>query len=247
MYSAIPMPAFEIDDDDIGHSIASLPLIGLVIAIAEYYVNLISETFGFSLFVRCMLFIAVPVLITGGFHFDGYLDRKDALHSYLPRDKKLEILSDPHVGAFGIIKLVLSLVLAMAFLGVIFDKQTTKSVVPVTLIFVQSRAMAGLTSLFIGKARDSGMLRAETRINNGVIYGSLIFWLILALAVSIAADPVSGIASAASLVLFTLYYRGLVLRAFGGVTGDTAGYFVTASELFALFAFAIVTVARVAL
>ena len=44
-----------------------------------------------------------PVLVTGGIHLDGFLDTADALSSWQPWEKKLEILKDSHAGAFAII------------------------------------------------------------------------------------------------------------------------------------------------
>ena len=56
----------------------------------------------------------IPILITGGFHVDGFLDTCDALHSYQPRERKLEILKDSHIGAFAVIMLALY---GLIFLG----------------------------------------------------------------------------------------------------------------------------------
>lgn len=43
-----------------------------------------------------------PVLVTGKIHIDGLIDTCDALGSHGAREKKLQILDDPHAGAFGI-------------------------------------------------------------------------------------------------------------------------------------------------
>ncbi len=60
--------------------------------------------------------MAVPILATGGIHIDGFMDTMDALHSYQGRERKLEILKDPHSGAFSIIMLLLYyLIYAAAF------------------------------------------------------------------------------------------------------------------------------------
>ena len=45
---------------------------------------------------------------------DGFLDTCDALHSYRPRERKLEILKDSHIGAFAVIMLALY---GLIFLG----------------------------------------------------------------------------------------------------------------------------------
>lgn len=41
--------------------------------------------------------------MSGGIHLDGMVDTADALYSRRETEKKLEILKDPHVGAFGVI------------------------------------------------------------------------------------------------------------------------------------------------
>ena len=53
--------------------------------------------------MRGASFVLLPVLVTGGIHMDGFLDTTDALSSWQPREKKLEILKDSHAGAFAII------------------------------------------------------------------------------------------------------------------------------------------------
>ena len=60
---------------------------------------------------------AIPLIITGGFHADGFLDVSDSLCSYGSREKKLKILKDPHIGAFAVIRLaVYYLIYAAALL-----------------------------------------------------------------------------------------------------------------------------------
>jgi adenosylcobinamide-GDP ribazoletransferase len=46
--------------------------------------------------------VVAPIIITGGIHMDGFLDTQDALSSYQPRERRLEILKDSHAGAFAI-------------------------------------------------------------------------------------------------------------------------------------------------
>ena len=55
--------------------------------------------------VRAAGFCLIPVWVTGGIHLDGYADTCDALCSYGDTQKKLDILKDPHCGAFAVIRL----------------------------------------------------------------------------------------------------------------------------------------------
>ena len=42
--------------------------------------------------LRSAGYVLIPVAVTGGIHLDGLLDTADALSSYQPRERKLEIL-----------------------------------------------------------------------------------------------------------------------------------------------------------
>ena len=49
-------------------------------------------------------------------------------------------------------------------------------------------------------------------------------------ALMILVSPAGGALSLLGILLFTVYYRWMCNKEFGGVTGDTAGYYVTVSE-----------------
>lgn len=57
----------------------------------------------------------IPVAVTGGIHLDGFADTIDAVSSYKDREKKLEILKDPHTGAFAVIGLCAYFLLRQLF------------------------------------------------------------------------------------------------------------------------------------
>ena len=49
--------------------------------------------------------VCSPAAVTGGIHLDGYCDTVDALASHGTPARRQEILKDPHIGAFGVIRL----------------------------------------------------------------------------------------------------------------------------------------------
>lgn len=79
------------------------PLVGTVIGGLMLLVRFLCGRFGFSTSVYAVVMTALPVLVSGGIHTDGFIDTVDALSSYGDKEKKLEILKDPHTGAFAII------------------------------------------------------------------------------------------------------------------------------------------------
>ena len=113
LYSKIPVPQRQWNDKSMKYCICFLPLVGAVIGVLQYFAFILLQRLSLGAVFRGAVLSALPILVTGGIHMDGYLDTCDAIHSYGSREKKLEILKDPHVGAFavmgGIVYFVLSL------------------------------------------------------------------------------------------------------------------------------------------
>lgn len=229
MYSRIPMPNVDMEEVDINQTIIFLPMVGMLIGIVEFSCFALSTYVNLPVFVRTLIFILVPIILTGGFHIDGYLDTKDALASFLPREKKLEILKDPHVGSFAVIGLITNGLFMAAGLYVICDSRGCMLIM--SAIFVISRAFTAMTSIIIPKAKNDGMLTAETK---AVSKGGIAFVLVVLLCAVFACfvvNTVYALSVTVSFVIFTLIYRHTVMKSFGGVSGDTAGYYTVVSEV----------------
>lgn len=100
---------------DLGKSLSYFPAAGLVlgaILAAIYY--------GFSFILPSpvvkALLIIVMAIMTGAHHLDGLIDSFDGAVSGKSRERRLEIMTDSHVGAFGIIAAILLLLLKYASL-----------------------------------------------------------------------------------------------------------------------------------
>ena len=93
------------------------------------------------------LILLIPILVTGGFHLDGYMDVKDALSSYADREKKLEILKDPNVGSFAIIGIICRIIMAMVSICMILLYGNYRSLMVLSLIFWNARCLSGITSV----------------------------------------------------------------------------------------------------
>lgn len=230
MYSRIPVPRFTWQEDDMKYSLLFFPMVGLVIGGVTLGIHCIPAVSALPLFVRSIVTLLVPVLMTGGFHLDGFMDTEDALRSYQPRDRKLEILKDPHIGAFAVIGLGSCMLVAAAAIGTVLCFGSRRTLIVLAAVFVVSRALAGILALRLPKARKKGMLAEETKGKQGVLLAVLSAWLMAGIAVMLAADWIAGVAVTVCLVLSLIRYAWLTAREFGGVTGDTTGYFITFSE-----------------
>ena len=90
MYSKIPMPQFEWKEEDMRYMLCFFPWIGAVIGICLWLWAVLCEKAGIGMLAFTTIGSVIPILITGGFHVDGFMDTMDAFHSYQPREKKLE-------------------------------------------------------------------------------------------------------------------------------------------------------------
>lgn len=244
LYSRIPMPIFNWEDEDYRHAIGFLPLVGAVIGGLCLVLKYLDTLMMLPTAVVTLLMAVIPILVTGGFHLDGFMDVSDALHSYQGKEKSLEIMKDPHIGAFAVISLArygLIYIAALFYLVSDYKKgDIGASIWLYAISFWMVRAVCGLTSIVLPKAKKEGMLKNETAASGNSILVLLIVFLVLSVLLSLWIAPFKALCCVAALGLYTLYYGKICEKRFGGVTGDTAGYFVCQGELVylaTLFAF----------
>lgn len=155
MYSKIPMPQFQWKDEDMRYALCFFPWVGAVIGALWYLWKWFCDRFAVGTLCYAVVGTAIPLLVTGGFHVDGFLDTCDALHSYQPRDRKLEILKDSHIGAFAVIMLALY---GLIFLGG-FSEITTLRMLTVTGAgCFLSRVLSGIAVVSFPSAKQEGTL-----------------------------------------------------------------------------------------
>ena len=143
LYSRIPMPRLSSEADYEG-AITFLPLVGAVIAAVLYGLSYLLHLLGCPTFAASVLITVVPLVVTGGFHVDGFMDTTDALRSYADREKKIEILKDAHVGSFAVTGLITAILFMLFSAGQIMYIQSVKDT-PVILYRFEDFADQGYT------------------------------------------------------------------------------------------------------
>ena len=242
LYSRIPMPSFSWEEEDTRHVIAFLPLIGIVIGGLQYVLMWISRILSLPDISRVLLMTALPIVVTGGFHLDGFMDVSDAANSFKDKEEKLKIMKDPHIGAFAVISLAVYGLMWLSFLFVVMTNThglNSGSYIIFCTMFCYVRALCGIGSVFFPKAKKDGMLNMEA--GNSRLYDKifLIFQAVISGIIIIWADMRLGSLVVAGTIIWLFYYRYSMGKKFGGVTGDTAGYFIVMGEGIALMLLAI--------
>lgn len=235
-YSKIPMPKTEWDEKSMKYSMCFFPAVGMLLGVLVYLFYELSLFFNLSYSVRALLFTALPILYTGGIHMDGFLDTVDAKGSYQPREKRLAILKDPHIGSAAF--LYGSLYLLASF--VLWEDIHKVQLPFIMLGFVLSRAVSGFSVVTLRKAKDNGMVAdIAGAANEHVKIILLVQILCYILAVvgwaffsgGILIFLFYGLPMLLAVLFSFLYYRYVAYKWFGGITGDLAGFFLQLCEL----------------
>ena len=242
IYSKIPMPRFNWEEKEMRYHLIFFPWVGGLIGLLLVFWQYVRERFGIGQLAFVLVAAAIPLLVTGGFHVDGYMDTMDALKSYKTREEKLEILKDPHIGAFAVLMLA---AIGLIFLGGL--SETASALLPAAAAgFFLSRAFSGIAVITCPNAKKDGMLHTFSRSAGGkarrLVLGFLILEAVLCAGLMVYLHPVCGGCCIGAALLVFLYYHQMAIRQFGGITGDTAGFFVTVSETAMIVTAAVVSV-----
>jgi adenosylcobinamide-GDP ribazoletransferase len=245
MYSKIPMPGFTWNSDDMKYHLIFFPLVGAVIGLLEWVWLRVCLAAGIGNTAATAVALAVPLLVTGGIHVDGFMDTMDAVHSWQDREKKLEILKDPHIGAFAVISLAAYGLLAFAAMSQILRVAVSRQIssgsaslfASFCCVFFLSRSLSGISVSTFRMAKKDGMLKtSEQTAAKRAVWKCLLAEAAVCVILMVRLCPVGGGLMALAVGLAFVWYRHMSYRTFGGITGDLAGWFVTVAELMAMIA-----------
>lgn len=228
IYSKIPVPQFPWEEEDMKYMLCFFPWIGAVIGGCVYLWNRGCWLFGTGDLCRVSITAAIPLVITGGFHVDGFMDTMDAFHSYQPRERKLEILKDSHIGAFAVIMLA---AYGLIYVGAFSEIRDKKCLGIVCLGFFLVRCLSGIGVVCFPSAKKEGMLYAFA---DGARKRKVKWVLILQAVLCAGGMMIADMYMAGGIVLTALavfgWYYWKCKKELGGITGDTAGWFVVVCE-----------------
>lgn len=228
MFSALPVPRIDWNERNMRYAMAAFPLIGAVIGALWC----VCGALPLPDMLRAAGFCLIPVAVTGGIHLDGYADTSDALSSYGDREKKLDILKDPHCGAFAVIRLCSYFV---AYFALCCCVQFTPQVGAVWLLaLVLERACSGYAVAAFPLAKNTGLAHTFATAADRITVRRVLGCLSIALAVALFALDGGVLVLAAGVALWR--YHRVAVKQFGGITGDLAGWFLQKAELYMLAA-----------
>lgn len=229
MYSRIPVPKVEWKEENRRYSLGFFPLVGAVIGALLVFWRFACNALDIGQFLFAAGGVFIPILVTGGIHLDGFCDVSDARASCADREKRLEIMSDPHIGSFAVIKLCLYLIIQTALFSQVDSLRTTALI---SVGYVLSRALSGISAVTFKAAKKKGTLQSFVRpAHKRITIVMEAFFIISGVSAMTAILPVQGISAGLMAFFVFIYHRYTSYRDFGGVTGDLCGWFLQICEI----------------
>lgn len=228
-FTALPCPYRPWDEDARDLMLLCLPIVGAIIgllwaALGQLGLALLPATGG-------ALIAALPWLLTGFIHLDGYLDACDAILSWRPLEQRLRILKDAHAGAFAVVGFGILMLFSYDAGRAVAASGNLRALVLIPIVSRCGSAVCLLTLKPLGTSSYAKMWGD----------GAQGMAVAVMLAITLAVGWLWLGRPAFALLVEALAYALAMLwayRALRGVSGDVAGFALCVSECAALVALA---------
>ncbi|MGQ9558208.1 MAG: adenosylcobinamide-GDP ribazoletransferase [Desulfurispora sp.] len=212
----LPVWDVEFDPLALGRSSMFFPLAGLLLG--SFLVGIFwLGAMVFPPLVTAALLVVGLIVLTGGLHLDGFMDTMDGVLSGRSAERKLEIMRDSRVGAFGALSVVCLLMLKLVSVFCL-----PAYIMPRILLLVPVLSRWGMLYVIArfpyARPEGLGQLFQQHTGTRELLVGGIITLL--------AAGVIGGPGGLGLLLLSTLLAHGLGRcwqGQLGGLTGDTYG------------------------
>lgn len=228
-FTVLPVGAASAGPAPDAYALSYLPLTGALIgALAG------ATAWGLSFLVPHPLVVAaafaLPILLSGAIHIDGFLDSCDAVVASVSPERRLEIFKDPRHGTFAVAGMA---VLSVAWVAALWPVEAWQYPALLALSGGASRLGAVANAFVFPYARAGVLTRQfENRPSLGVLIGSGIVLTALAVFVWKWALLVCLIV----MILQWVVAGRIAKRLGGGLVGDVYGFLIVTAEVLMLAA-----------
>jgi len=202
------------------------PLAGAFVGVIGACVYWATATAGVPILAAAGLAVAATLLATGCLHEDGLADTADGFGGASSRERKLVIMSDSRIGAYGACALIMSLLLRIAAIASLGDPLL---VVPVLIAaHAAARASMPVLMLLTPSARGEGLAAEAAR---PPVFSVVVAVLLGMLALIAGLGIRQGLVALLLIAGAVVFIRWLCLRQIGGQTRDVLGALEQISEI----------------
>lgn len=227
-YSLSPKMQTERNRENTAYILVFVPIIGAIIGLViQIWATGYPYLCDYAV-LPAVVGAVIPSILSGGAHLDGFFRTVDALCSHKSRQKKLEILEDSHGGYFAIIVCVCYFMIAIG----IWSEMPVDGLFVLSYGFVISRALYGFSILLFRHAKESKCTTYSTEGRSKYVQAVImILYIIVAAYMMILLNPSVAVACLMGAVISFVYYIFISYKEFGGITEDSAGFFIQVCEV----------------
>ena len=240
-YTRLPLPRFAFEREPFEMPTPALlarysAVAGAIVGALAAIVLGLARFLGFPALPAAALAVAALVVIAGAFHEDGLADVADGFGGGRTVERKLEIMRDSRIGAFGAAALALSLILRVAALAALVGEGAGLAAAALILAGALSRFFGLIPLALLDPARADGAGASAGRLDGGAMFvgGLVALGVLLAIGLGVVGFSraiLAALLSGAAALLMTSIAR----RQIGGQTGDVAGAAQQLAEIACLY------------
>ena len=196
---------------------AWFPLVGAVLGLVVGVVWWITARHGAPMLAGAVALV-VDLALTGLLHVDGLADAGDGLLAPMSRERRLAVMADPAIGAFGAVSVIAVLLVRLAAFA-----SARPAPFIVAALWCASRTAMVLITQVLPYAREGGIVGAFLgRRHRVVLTASTVIGLAGSVALG-ARCGLHGVLSVLGALLGAALVAALAARRLGGYTGDVLG------------------------
>ena len=228
-YTRLPLPAHAIAAPELSRANWAAPIAGALVGSLGAAVDWAAQLGGLTPLPAAGLAVATTVAVTGCLHEDGLADVADGFFGGSSPERRLAIMRDSRIGAYGAIALMLSLLLRTAALAAIAPPGRLAAVLVAAHMAARATLPAFMRSLRPARADGLAAGAGATPASIAMVAASLGgLALMLGLGLHAGSAAIVGVCAA-----FVLMAR-LSLKRIGGQTGDVLGALEQIAEIVVL-------------
>jgi adenosylcobinamide-GDP ribazoletransferase len=232
LMTSLPMPdTGEWQAGDSGRAATWYPFVGLCLGGLVAFVLSLLRSFA-PLLVAAVLALIFWVALTGGLHLDGLSDCFDGMFHASSPECRLQIMKDSHIGAFGVVGLVLTLLVKFSLLASLTPEHAAGAILLAASLARWCVAIAGTQPM----ARPTGM---GADFAAGLTKSTIVLGALIPLGVVIWLKAAGLLALSAGFLAMLIIVR-LAKANLGGVTGDVLGMIIEIVEVIVLLVFGLI-------
>ncbi|WP_152656887.1 adenosylcobinamide-GDP ribazoletransferase [Oceanobacillus sp. CFH 90083] len=227
-FTSIPINAsLSLDQNQLKYALRTFPLLGLIQGgiYAAFLFGLQSFTPLTDLMMALFLWLLL-IILSGGIHLDGWIDTSDAYFSYKDPEKRLAIMKDPRVGAFGVLSVIVFLFTRFIVLYELIQAAHLNALLFIIFIPFLGKMLLGVLLQLLPPARTDGMASFFQQGKSSSLFGVYAIYLVL-IGACVTWLQISCLPAYVLFIGVTLitgfFIAKFITKNFIGLTGDTLG------------------------